>query len=43
MDCDREDDVGGRVLSFAFSGSGTHPWISLSFTEQKRGLLFFLL
>ncbi|BCR94886.1 uncharacterized protein AKAW2_11932A [Aspergillus luchuensis] len=25
MDCDREDDVGGRVLSFAFSGSAYSP------------------
>lgn len=46
MGCDREDDVGGRVLSFAFSGSGTRPWISFSlslFHGVKRGLLFFLL
>lgn len=36
MSCDREDDVGGRVLSFAFSGSGTHPWISFSLSLSRR-------
>ena len=37
MGCDREDDVGGRVLSFAFSGPAlTHGSLSLSLSLSRR-------